>query len=398
MRLKQLAPLGLAVALLLTGCGCDTSVISVTSVEISGSSASVSNPDYSVVSGSTSSSLSQPQTDSVLPKQLKLDVQKIYLTEGQTFSIGSVVYPVDALGKQLVWSSTDSAVASINNGVVKFENAGTATIAASTLLGELTQSCQVECVAVCDDIETLRSVLINALLSGENVYNVYLFNPNLLDNLTVDPVWGLFSADVKEKIYFVGDESMSEVYPVSFLLTPNFSSSCLKAVAMGNLSGLNELQAQTYAAAKKFVETHLSVDLSDYQKIKIIHDYIVKNGNLDTSTEQEAVYSQKVAYGILVGDIAISDGYADAFQLLSGLVGIETRVISGMVGSSRRVWNLVKLNDGWYHIDIVAADRADLTDGSLNYDYFLISDQRISATHNWNKTLTLNAPSDYIDQ
>jgi transglutaminase/protease-like cytokinesis protein 3 len=164
---------------------------------------------------------------------------------------------------------------------------------------------------------------------------------------------------------------------------------------LGNSIGLNQLQSQSCSAAKKFAEVNLTAGLSDYQKVKIIHDFIVKNGNLDTVNDNVA-YSETVAYGVLVGNIAVSDGYADAFRLLAGIAGIDNRIIVGAAGTQRRVWNLVKLNDGWYHIDITADDRADMTDGTLNYDYFLISDTRIEFTHSWNKADCLNAPNDYI--
>ena len=397
MRLSKIALLGLVVVLFMSGCDGASSVISVTSVEVSGNSSSGSNPDISVVEASGSASSEPSQAQPILPQQLKIDIQKIYLAEGQTFKIGSAVYPADALGKQLVWSSTDTGVASVSDGVVQFVNVGSAVIAASSLLGNLAASCQVECITVCDTVEKLQFIIKNALLSQETVFNAYISDPALLSNLSVDSVYGLFTADLKEKIYFVGDETMSEVYPVSFLLTPNFSLSCLKAIKSGNTADLSQLQIQTCNAAKKIVETNISADLSDYQKVKILHDYIVKNGNLDTGHEGVA-YSETVAYGILVGDLAVSDGYADAFRLLAGIAGIETRVITGTVGTQRRVWNLVLLNEAWYHIDIVADDRADLTDGTLNYDYFLISDERIEASHLWNKTDCLNAPDDYIEK
>lgn len=395
MRLNRLAPLGLAAVLLLTGCGGGSSVISVTSVEVSGSTASVSDPEFSVVEGQ--SSASEPPQETILPQQLKLDTQKIYLTEGQTYSIGSVVYPANALGKQLVWSSTDNSVASVGDSIVKFERTGSAAVTASTLLGNLTESCQIECITVCDSAEKLESVLKVALISQDSVFNTYIYDPTLLNRLSVDPVYGLFTANLKEKIYFVGDETMTEVYPVSFQLIPNFSSICLKAFSSGNLSGLSPLQSQACNAAKRFVETNLSSGQTDYQKIKLIHDYIVKNGNLDTSNS-EAAYSETVAYGVLGGDIAVSDGYADAFRLISGIAGIEARTVAGTSDSRRRVWNLVKLNEGWYHIDITADDRADMIDGTLNYDYFLISDLRIAATHSWNKAAYLSAPNDYIEK
>ncbi|HNX13641.1 MAG TPA: transglutaminase domain-containing protein [Oscillospiraceae bacterium] len=390
--MNKLVPLGLAAVLLLSGCG-GSSVISVTSVEVSGSSASVSDPDFSVVSGQSSAS----EPGAVLPGQLKLDAQKIYLTVGQNCFIGSVVYPADALGKQLVWSSTDNAVASVSEGTVRFEGAGSAVVTASTLLGGLTESCQIECVTVCDSAEKLDSVLKVALMSQDSVFNTYIYDPALLNRLSVDPSYGLFTADLKDKILFVGDESMSEVYPVTFQLTPNFSSVCLKALSSGGLSELSPLQTQALNAAKKFADANLSGEQTDYQKTKIIHDYIVKNGNLDTSGG-EAAYSETVAYGVLVGDISVSDGYADAFRLIAGIAGIEARAVAGTAAGKRRVWNLVKLDGVWYHLDVTADDRADMIDGTLNYDYFLISDLRIAATHSWNKAACFSAPNDYIEK
>ena len=56
MRLNKLTPLCLAVMLLLSGCGETSSVISITSVEVSGSTASVSEPDFSVIEVSQESS------------------------------------------------------------------------------------------------------------------------------------------------------------------------------------------------------------------------------------------------------------------------------------------------------------------------------------------------------
>ncbi len=395
MRLNKLTLFGLVIVLLLSGCEGASSIISVTSVEVSGKTSSGSNPNISVVEASSSSTPSQ--ADPILPVQLKLDIQKIYLTEGQVYTINSIVYPANALGKQLVWSSSNGAVASINEGVVRFEQVGTAVVTASTLLGNLTASCQIECITVCDTIGKLQFVVKNALYAQESTFNTYISDPALLADLSVDSVYGLYTADIKDKIYFVGGETMSEVYPVTFTLTPNFSLSCLRIIAAGNLSGSNQLQNQSCNAAKKFAEANFTADLSDYQKVKIIHDYIVKNGNLDTLNDKP-VYSETVAYGVLVGGLAVSDGYSDAFRLLTGIAGIESRVILGTAGAQRRVWNMVKLNDEWFHIDIVADDRADLTDGTLNYDYFLISDARIEATHSWNKADCLNAPGDYIEK
>ena len=105
----------------------------------------------------------------------------------------------------------------------------------------------------------------------------------------------------------------------------------------------------------------------DYDRIKLIHDYIVSN----TSYVNDGTYLCHSAYSALLRGTAVCQGYAGLFQRLCKEVGIETRYITGYGGGEAHAWNIVKLDGQWYNVDVTWDDPIG---GSLRYDYFLKSE------------------------
>lgn len=62
------------------------------------------------------------------------------------------------------------------------------------------------------------------------------------------------------------------------------------------------------------------------------------------------------AYGALVGGLAVSRGYAEAFSQLCGEAGLSCMIVSGVRDDEPWYWNLVELEDGWYHVDTAGDD------------------------------------------
>ena len=60
-----------------------------------------------------------------------LDKTELSLTEGESATLTATVEPENATGKAIVWTSSDNAVATVENGVVTAVKAGTATITAA---------------------------------------------------------------------------------------------------------------------------------------------------------------------------------------------------------------------------------------------------------------------------
>ena len=63
------------------------------------------------------------------------------LTEGETVTLTATVTPADATDKTVTWSTSDAAVATVENGVVTAVSEGTATITAKA--GDMTATCEI---------------------------------------------------------------------------------------------------------------------------------------------------------------------------------------------------------------------------------------------------------------
>lgn len=72
---------------------------------------------------------------------VRLNQTSASLTVGNTLTLTVAVSPSDALNKAVSWSSNNSSVATVSNGVVTANSAGTATITVKTSDGSKTASC-----------------------------------------------------------------------------------------------------------------------------------------------------------------------------------------------------------------------------------------------------------------
>ena len=75
---------------------------------------------------------------------ISLDKTSVTLNTTDTYTLIANVDPIDASNKSVIWSSSDAAIATVDeNGVVIGMKAGTATITATTVDGNFTATCQV---------------------------------------------------------------------------------------------------------------------------------------------------------------------------------------------------------------------------------------------------------------
>lgn len=118
---------------------------------------------------------------------------------------------------------------------------------------------------------------------------------------------------------------------------------------------------------------HLS---SDADKLMAVHDYLVDN--IEYSNEHIVSY----AYGALIEGKAVCQGYSQSFQKIIGKLNIEGRTLKGYstaVKPEYHQWNRVKLDDGWYFVDITWDDL--LEDQYRSYKHFLIDSDTLGKNH-----------------
>ena len=115
---------------------------------------------------------------------------------------------------------------------------------------------------------------------------------------------------------------------------------------------------------------------SDYDKIKYIHDWIVKNTTYDRTVSRS---NRSNICGVLLEKQATCGGYAKTFKYIMDRLNINSIVIQGEASrdnsTENHAWNYVELNGKWYAIDCTWDD--PIVEGvseehkKIYYDFFL---------------------------
>lgn len=120
---------------------------------------------------------------------------------------------------------------------------------------------------------------------------------------------------------------------------------------------------------------------SDYEKEKYVHDSLLKMIDYRKNS-----YLNQSAYSALVNHKTVCAGYSKAFQYIMINLGIPTYYVSGTAGEDHS-WNIVKLSDGYYNVDLTWDDTSN-----ISYNYFNMPDDIFSTTHTRTE-LSVNLPA-----
>ena len=121
---------------------------------------------------------------------------------------------------------------------------------------------------------------------------------------------------------------------------------------------------------------YITDDMSEKEKVKALHDYLILNTTYDDLNGDSRVH---MPYTVFIERKGVCDAYAEAFKILMNAAGLECIVVPGSAMGEGHVWNQVKVDGLWYHID-VTWDDPDYGDLIL-YDYFCIPDSKIYKDH-----------------
>lgn len=147
----------------------------------------------------------------------------------------------------------------------------------------------------------------------------------------------------------------------------------------------------------EIINNNINDSMSTREKIKVIHDYIINNTSYDTEAKiidntHVTLYKSQKAYGALIEGKAICGGYSDATAILLDRLNIPNY----KVASYNHVWNLVYVDNAWYHLDLTWDDPVVNTgDNILLNNYFLITTEQLlnndTTQHTFNKEYFIEA-------
>lgn len=121
----------------------------------------------------------------------------------------------------------------------------------------------------------------------------------------------------------------------------------------------------------------------EYERELYIHDLLC-----DTVTYFDDGEMCYTAYGALINNKAVCEGYSRAFQLLCRKIGIPCEPVYGSTEDGGHMWNTVKIEGEWYLTDVTWDDSEDL----LSRYYFNLTSDKMNEDHT--ESPTYNAVSD----
>jgi hypothetical protein len=114
--------------------------------------------------------------------------------------------------------------------------------------------------------------------------------------------------------------------------------------------------------------------MNDHEKVKAVHDYIVLNGKYDNNS----LYFSD--YDLLTKGTSVCNGYALLTYNMLNKLNIPVNLVSGTASGEAHIWNMVKLDGYWFHLDVTWNDPVSDRD-AVFYTYYMLTEKEICKDH-----------------
>lgn len=222
------------------------------------------------------------------------------------------------------------------------------------------------------DTEDIINFIIEAMSDNQTTCNIFVPDSDLIDaNEWLTRISGIEQIKCEYRRIKDGYNLV-----VTFECWDNYA--IIKAFNSGNTSQLNSRQVELY---NKYIEVLAEVTSparSDYENELAIHDYLVSH-----ITYIDNGGSTFNAYDAMINGEAVCSGYTESFKTFMDMLGIENYTISGKAGNEQHIWNVVKLDNDWYQVDVTWDDPVGSSQEYIDHSYFNISDSDMAIDHTW---------------
>lgn len=234
------------------------------------------------------------------------------------------------------------------------------------------------------DLESLSERLEEEIMKGSDSFTVYLkdLDVNAINqiNESLDGIFG--SGATYQQVGVVGNTYKK----VTITIRQSVNYYAMQAYLLNSPIPDSEPKAQElYEVIKTVLDAQISEGMSDYEKELALHDYLVTHCKYSEDISQPAGSDIYRAYGALVNQDAVCNGYAEALQLLFQCAGIKSEFVIGTADGVDHAWNLVEIDGKWYHLDATWDDPLPDQGEETLHPYFNVPDEIMEQNHTWNR-------------
>ncbi len=166
----------------------------------------------------------------------------------------------------------------------------------------------------------------------------------------------------------------------NYTYTNNKISKIYPGYLFANKAEDDEARAIMKIEMDKYVQLASKVD-EPLEKLLLVHDEIIKNCIYNDAAIVEGANIEDFkesyhAYGLFANKTAVCQGYSQAIYIICEKLGIEEKFC--LSDEITHMWNYVKLDDKWYHMDVTWDDLDDYPiegNSMAIHNYFLLSDE-----------------------
>lgn len=220
------------------------------------------------------------------------------------------------------------------------------------------ENIQSEIASPIDNKEMFNSLLIDAVIKNENIIDVFDFGmtehdaAELLQQFQYEhPEYAYTYEGCTMELY-----SPSSIY-VNSIRVPQKRMETGKGIADQIDTWVNDIVKQAPS------------DMNDKQKALWINQYMIDHFQYDNSLQHKTVYDMMI-YGE-----GVCCGYTQVFVCLARAIGLDASF--AISDTLNHAWNIVKIDNVWYNIDVTWNDG-----GENAKQYLFLSDEDMALAHN----------------
>ena len=209
-------------------------------------------------------------------------------------------------------------------------------------------------------------------------------------NVSVDSIKSAYLAIYNDhpELFYLSSFPQIAQRKSGFVGFGTLSTSC--SVVMTPIYSSKEIQdcEKSIENAKAKINGKITSNTTEEEKILIVAEYLVRN----TVYEIDNRYNQNAASALCFGKAQCS-GISKAFKLLMDYLGIYCISISGDAideqgNAGPHAWNIVKIGDNYYHVDVTFMLGANMNKNQpIIKIYLFYDDDSMAKNHTWDRTL-----------
>lgn len=156
-----------------------------------------------------------------------------------------------------------------------------------------------------------------------------------------------------------------------------------------NISEINVINSDIQKIINKVTEKAQTFLTDEFRLEKYLHDSIAKSVAYDyDSLKRNDCFNAHSIVGVFLDNKAVCEGIAKAFKLLCNQFGMKCIVVLGKANhegdfskDDYHAWNLVKIGNESYHVDVTWDNMYHEDIQYISYDYFNLTTKEIMLDH-----------------